>query len=105
MSYSIFNGIKLEKKYFTALSITTLSKTNTEGFHPIEIPVFKKSISGSLESTCIDQEKQETRHKADNGNKTPFLLVFDSVTLYVFVLFTCNILRGDHIAFQKNMSV
>lgn len=93
------------KKYFTALSTTTVLKTNTKCFHPTERPVFEKSISGSLQPTGTDEEKQETRHKAYNGNTTPFLLVFDSVALYVFVLFTCSVLRGDQMAFQKSATL
>jgi len=69
------------KKYFTALSITTVSKTYTKRFRPTAIPVFNKSVSGSLQATCTDQEKQETQHKAYHGNTAPFLLVFDTVAL------------------------
>lgn len=59
-----------------------------------EIPIFRKSISGSLHPTCTDQGKQETRHKAYNGNTTPCPLLLDSVSLYVFVLLACCVLRG-----------
>lgn len=37
------------KKYFTALFVRTALKTNTKRFYPTEIPIFRKSISG----TCI----------------------------------------------------
>lgn len=80
------------KKYFTALFVRNALKTNTKCFHPTEIPIFRKSISGSLHPACTG--KQETRHKAYNGNTTPFPLLSDSVSLYVFVLFACCVLRG-----------
>lgn len=80
------------KKYFTALFVRTALKTNTKCFHPTEIPIFRKSIPGSLCPTCTG--KQETRHKAYNGNTTPFPLLSDSVSLHVFVLFACCVLRG-----------
>lgn len=84
----------VSKKYFTALFVRTALKTNTKCFHPTEIPIFRKSISGSLHPTCTNQGKQETRHKAYNGSTTPFPLLFDSASLYVFVLFACCVLRG-----------
>lgn len=82
------------KKYFTALFVRTALKINTKCSHPTEIPIFRKSISGSLHSTCTDQGKQETRHKAYTGNTTPCPLLLGSVSLYVFVLFACCVLRG-----------
>lgn len=79
------------KKYFTALSITTVLKTNTKCSYPIDIPIFKKR---SLQPTHTDPEKTGTRHEAGNGNITRFYFS-DSAALYVFVLSTQSVLRGD----------
>lgn len=81
------------KKYFTALFVRTALKTNTKCFHPTEIPVFRKSISG----TCIPHVQTKESKKLDTKLIMEAQLPsYSSLTVShsVFVLFPCCALRG-----------